>query len=112
MGTEDDPVRCDPEIDQDVVDQYQNHNYEFGDYQEYPIVTESDSEGGKARNVVKGESSGGRGRHGTFDMNTSEHTGNVSIAEVEYSMGDAYASLNDTGFWPDLTRCISLIHRI
>jgi hypothetical protein len=28
-------------------------------------------------------------------MNTSEHTGNVSIAEVEYSMGDAYASLNN-----------------
>jgi hypothetical protein len=50
-------------------------------------VTESDSEGGKARNVVKGESSGGRGRHGTFDMNTSEHTGNVSIEEESIPWG-------------------------
>jgi hypothetical protein len=54
MGTEDDPVRCDPEIDQDAVDQYQNHHYDFGDYQEYPIVIESDSDGGKTHNVVKG----------------------------------------------------------
>ncbi|KAK1616582.1 hypothetical protein QYE76_022099 [Lolium multiflorum] len=51
MGTEEDPVRCDPEIDQDAVDQYQNHHYDFGDYQEYPIVIESDSEGGRAPKV-------------------------------------------------------------
>jgi hypothetical protein len=57
MGKHEDPVRCDPEIDQDIVDQYQNHHYEFGDYQEYPIVLESDFEGGKARKVVKGEGS-------------------------------------------------------
>ncbi|KAK1617607.1 hypothetical protein QYE76_023124 [Lolium multiflorum] len=58
MGTEEDPVRCDPEIDQDAVDQYQNHHYDFGDYQAYPIVIESDSEGGRAPKVCKGEELG------------------------------------------------------
>jgi hypothetical protein len=95
MGTYSDPVRCDPEIDRDVVDQYQSFHYGMGDYQENPIVIESDSEGGKARKVAKGEYSGSGGRRGPFDMNTSEYTENVSVGEEEYSTGDAYASLNN-----------------
>jgi hypothetical protein len=29
MGNYEDPVRCDPEIDQDAIDQYQNHHYDL-----------------------------------------------------------------------------------
>ncbi|KAK1680839.1 hypothetical protein QYE76_041687 [Lolium multiflorum] len=79
-------MRCDPEIDQDAVDQYQSFHYGMGDYQENPIVIEADSEGGKARKVAKGEYSGSGGRRGPFDMNTSEYTENVSVGEEEYSM--------------------------
>jgi hypothetical protein len=95
MGTNSDPVRCNPEIDQDAMNQYQNHQYSRGDYEEYPIMIEYDSEGRKNRNVGMGESSGVRGRRGSFDMNTSEYTGNVSIEEEEYPMWDDYASLNN-----------------
>jgi hypothetical protein len=55
-------VRCDPEVDQDAVDQYQNFHCGVGDYLENPIMIESDSEGGKANKVVNGECSGGIGR--------------------------------------------------
>jgi hypothetical protein len=95
MGTDSDHVRCDPEMDQDDVDQYRNFHYGVGDYQENPIVSEPDFEGGKARKVNKGECSRSRGRRGPFDMNTSEYTGNVSVEEEEYPTGDTYASLNN-----------------
>ncbi|KAK1649110.1 hypothetical protein QYE76_066915 [Lolium multiflorum] len=51
MGTEEDPVRCDPEIDQDAVDQYSY--YDFGDYQEYPIIESEGEEVGTK--VCKGK---------------------------------------------------------
>jgi hypothetical protein len=95
MCTRSDPVRCDPEIDEDAINQYRNFQYGVGDYEENPIVIESDPEEGKTCKVKREECSGSRGRRGPFDMNTSEYTGNVSVEEEEYPMGDTYASLNN-----------------
>ena len=55
MGTDSDPVRCNPEMDQDAINQYQNHQYSRGDYEEYPIMIESDTDGGNAYDGVTGE---------------------------------------------------------
>jgi hypothetical protein len=81
MGTRSDPVRCDPEIDEDDINQYRNFQYGVGDYEENPIVIESDPEEGNACKVKREEGSGSRGKRGPFDMNTSEYTGNVSVDE-------------------------------
>jgi hypothetical protein len=66
-----------------------------GDYEENPIVIESEPEEGKARKVKREKGSGSKVKRGPFDMNTSEYTGNVSIDEGEYPTGDTYASLNN-----------------
>jgi hypothetical protein len=95
MCTRSDPVRCDPEIDEDAINQYRNFQYGVGDYEENPIVIESDPEEGNTCKVKREESSGSRGRKGSFDMNTSEYTGNVYVGEEECPMGDTYASLNN-----------------
>lgn len=55
MGTDSDLVRCNPEMDQDAINQYQNHQYSRGDYEEYPIMIESDTDGGNAYDGVTGE---------------------------------------------------------
>ena len=55
MGTYSDPVRCNPEMDEDATTQFQNHQYSRGDYEEYPILIESDTDGGNAYGGVTGE---------------------------------------------------------
>jgi hypothetical protein len=95
MGTESDPVRCDPEIDDDAINQYQNFRYGVGNYEENPIVIESDPDNGKTYKVKRGEFFRSRERRGPFDMKNSEYTGNVSIEEEEYPTGDTYALLNN-----------------
>jgi hypothetical protein len=45
----------------DAINQYRNFHYGVGDYEENPIVIESDPEEGKACKVKTEEGSGSRG---------------------------------------------------
>jgi hypothetical protein len=93
MGTSNDPIRCDSEVDEDAMSQYWNHNYGIWDFETNPIIIESDLESKKPTFMEDGECSKRNGKKGPFDMHTFEFTGNFS--EEDYPLGDVYSSLNN-----------------
>jgi hypothetical protein len=94
-GSRSEPIPCDTEDDEDVVNQYRTRHYGVGDVQTNPIFNDSDMENQTQNHFERGESSGvKKEKSGPFDLNTSEFRGNISEGEEDYPTGDVYSSLN------------------